>query len=152
MPYRGYRSRRRIHIETRTKIELSPALIRRVSGLDDLARIFFPDNPRHKRAFISLWLEVKYSDGQFLSSCKHIPARYDITQRILEIVRAKMKRLGLIRRVSHYSPEFGHRSGWTFSPRFRSALQQMSSLIQDATVSTGDSRDERKDRDALLYV
>ena len=38
----------------RTKIEISPAIARRISGLDDLARIFFPDNQNHRQAFIAI--------------------------------------------------------------------------------------------------
>ena len=84
----------------RTKIEISPALVRGISGLDDLARIFFPDNTNHRRAFLALWLGIKYAEGQFLASRVDLTTKYRISARTLEIVRAKMKKLGLIQRVS----------------------------------------------------
>ena len=127
-------------------------MVRRVSGLDDLARIFFPDNLRHQRAFVALWLEIKYSEETFLPSSKDVAACYEITQRILEIVRAKMKRIGLIKRVSHYNPAFGHRSGWTFSSRFRQALSSLSDTLNSAIQPQERKVDEQKDRNALLYL
>ena len=75
----------------RTKIELNPALVRRVSGLDDLARMFFPDNRNHQRAFVAIWLEIEYADNQFLESTTNLASRYDLSPRTLEIVRAKLK-------------------------------------------------------------
>ena len=126
--------------------------MRRVSGLDDLARMFFPDNLRHQRAFVALWLEIKYSEEQFLPSCNNVAPSYEITQRVFEIVRAKMKRLGLIKRVSHYNPAFGHRSGWTFSSRFRQSLSSLSDTLSGAVRPQGRAVDEQKDRNALLYL
>ena len=128
------------------------AMVRGAAGLDDLARIFCPDNSRHQRAFAVLWLSIKYSEAQFLSSCQDLPGQYQISQRVLEIVRAKMKKLGLIRRISHYNPAFGHRSGWTFSPRFRQALSSLSDVLAHAEHRRPGKIAERKDRDALLYL
>ena len=127
-------------------------MVRRVTGLDDLARIFFPDNPRQQRAFVALWLEIKYSEKQFLPSCSNLAPSYEITQRVFEIVRAKMKRLGLIKRVSHYNPTFGHRSGWTFSTRFRQGLSSFSDTLSSAVQPQERTVDEQKDRNALLYL
>lgn len=139
-------------MQARTKIEISPAIVRRVSGLDDLARIFCPDNARHQRAFAVLWLSIKYSDMQFLPSCQDLPAQYQVSPRVIEIVRAKMKKLGHIRRISHYNPAFGHRSGWTFSPRFRQAIASLSEILAASVHREAGKIAERKDRDALLYL
>ncbi len=136
----------------RTKIELNPAFVRRISGLDDIARILFPDNKNHQRAFIAIWLEIKYADGQFLPSCRSLPGKYDVTQRTFEIVRAKMKKLGLIRRVSHFSPEYGYRAGWVFSERFGQALWTFNRRLRDATTRPATPVAAQKDHDSLRYV
>ena len=136
----------------RTKIELNPALVRRVSGLDDLARIFFPDNRNHQRAFVAIWLEIKYADNQFLASTTNLASRYALSPRTLEIVRAKLKKLGLIKRISHFNPAHSYRSGWVFSPRFRSALSAMSAAITNASQVTDRRLDREKDRASIQFI
>lgn len=136
----------------RTKIELNPALVRRVSGLDDLARVFFPDNRNHQRAFVAIWLEIKYADNQFLASTLGLASRYDLSSRTLEIVRAKLKKLGLIKRISHFNPAHGYQSGWVFSPRFRSALAAFSSILSAATEASSRPLDREKDRASLQFI
>ena len=136
----------------RTKIELNPALVRRISGLDDLARIFFPDNRNHQRAFVAIWLEIKYANDQFLEFTTDLTSRYEVSARTLEIVRAKLKKLGLIKRISHFNPAHGYRSGWVFSPRFRSAVSAISFALSAAAKASGVPLDEEKDRASLLYI
>lgn len=142
----------RIPMAARTKIEISPAIVRRISGLDDLARVFFPDNRNHRRAFVALWLGIKYAEGQFLPSSVNLTARYGISARTLEIARAKMKKLGLIQRVSHFSPAFGCRSGWIFSSRFRHSLSSFCETLTAATDQLERSIDRKKDEDSLRYI
>jgi len=137
---------------TRTKIEINPARVRGISGLDDLARIYCPDNRNHQRAFLAIWLGIKYGEGQFLPSNVDLAARHGISSRTLEIVRAKMKKLGLIQRVSHFSPAFGNRSGWIFSPRFRHCLSTLGEILKDAVQPSSRAVDRRKDEDALHYL
>ncbi|MBT3379335.1 MAG: hypothetical protein HN742_37410 [Lentisphaerae bacterium] len=127
--------------------------MRRISGLDDLARIFFPDNRNHRRAFIAIWVETKYAERQFLPDMKGIESEYGLSRRTIENVRAKMKKLGLIKRISHFNPEFGYRAGWTFSGRFRQALGALAGTLKAGeTVKNVRGLQERKDRDAILYV
>ena len=127
-------------------------MVRRISGLDDLARIFFPDNPNHQRAFVAIWLEIKYADKQFLESSVDLTARYDLSPRTLEIVRSKLKKLGLIKRISHFNPIHGYRSGWVFSPRFRSAITGLSKALSDATMRQTAPLARKKDQAALHYI
>jgi hypothetical protein len=136
----------------RTKIEISPAIVRSLTGLDDLARIFFPDNRNHRRAFVAVWLGIKYADAQFMPSSTELTAHHTISQRTVEIVRAKMKKIGLIKRVSHFSPAFGNRSGWVFSPRFRQGLSTLSEATKKATEPTGRAIDRQKDEDSMHYI
>jgi hypothetical protein len=136
----------------RTKIEITPALVRGISGLDDLARVFFPDNANHRRAFLAVWLGIKYAEEQFLALKVDLTAKYGVTARTHEIVRAKMAKLGLIKRVSHFSPAFGSRSGWIFSPRFRHALSSFGELLKEATHPSVRSIDRLKDGDSIHDV
>ena len=131
---------------------MNPALVRRISGLDDIARILFPDNKNHQRAFIAVWLGIKYADGQFLPSCRRLPDDYGISPRTFEIVRAKLKKLGLIRRVSHFSREFGCRAGWVFCGRFCQALRTFSAKLNRAETPDAGPVGKQRDRDSLRYI
>ena len=126
--------------------------MRRISGLDDLARIFFPDNRNHRRAFVAIWVEIKYAERQFLPDMKAIQSEYNLSRRTVENVRAKMKKLGLIKRISHFNPDFGYRAGWIFSGRLRHALTAFAKALDAANVPDGTPVDEKKDRDARLYA
>ena len=118
-----------------------------------MARIFFPDNRNHRRAFVAIWLEIKYADSQFLPDMKLFEARHELSRRTIDAVRAKLKKLGLIKRISHFNPEFGYRAGWTFSGRFRQALGALAKGLELAAGTTTVSTvDEQKDRDSIYYV
>ena len=127
-------------------------MVRRITGLDELARILFPDNRTHRRVFVAVWLELKYARGQFVHSFSHLGRQHRFSERVLEIVRAKLRRLGLLKRVSHFSPAHGYRSGWTFSDRFSQCLGKLAATARSARDPTGRQLDEQKDRDAILYV
>jgi len=139
-------------LPTRTKIEINPAIVRRISGLDDLARIFFPDNRNHRRVFIAIWVEIKYARDQFLPSLAHIPKKYGASLRVLEIVRARMKKIGLLKPVSHFNPQHGHRPGWILSDRFSTALGALATAVRSAKKLEGRQTGEQKDRDSILYA
>jgi len=127
-------------------------MVRGISGLDDLARIFCPDNRNHQRAFIAIWLGIKYAERRFLASGVDLAAQYGVSSRTIEIVRAKMKRLGLIQRVSHFSPAFGNRSGWVFSPRVRHSLSAFGEVLKGAVQPSDRAAERQKDRDSMRYV
>ena len=63
-----------------------------------------------------------------------------------------MKKLGLIKRISHFNPGFGYRAGWTLSGRFRQALNAFALALKTAEVAGGGTLDEQKDRNSILYV
>ena len=137
---------------TRTKVEINPAIVRRISGLDDLARIIFPDSHTHRRAFIAIWVELKYAQDQFLPSMSHLPNKYGFSQRLLETVRARMKKMGLLKRVSHFNPRYGHRPGWVFSDRFSASLGALATAVRFAKTCTGRQSEKEKDLDSVNYV
>lgn len=136
----------------RTKIEVNPANARNITGLDDLARIVFPDNRTHRRVFVAIWLEIKYADDQFLSSRLDLCAKYRFSARTLEVVRSKMKKLGLLKRISHFNPRSRGVSGWTFSDGFAACLLKLAAVVRQCRNPTGRRIDEQKDRDSISYV
>lgn len=134
-----------------TKIELSHNKIARTEGLDELAAILFPSNRNHQRIFVAVFVELKWSDDQFLPTLTPIVDKYALSRRVLETVRAKMRRMGIIDHVSRFNKKYGYREGWVFSSKFAKALSQLS-----YTVTRLRERKEgvqyRKDRDALKYI
>jgi len=136
----------------RTKIEVNPANARNISGLDDLARIVFPDNRAHRKVFVAIWLEIKYAENQFLSSRFNLCAKYGLSSRTLEVVRARMKKLGFLKRISHFNPRYGSVSGWTFGDSFVCCLVKLAEVVRQAKRPAGRKIDEQKDRDSITYV
>ena len=136
----------------RTKIEISPASVRSISGLDDLARIVFPNNQLHRRVFVLIWTAIKYADDQFVPSLDFLCAEHGFSRRILETVRAKMKKLGILKRISHFNPRHSSTAGWSFSDRFAGSLTKLADASRSFRTPAGTSRSEQKDRDTVFYV
>jgi len=134
-----------------TKIELNCNKISRIQGLDELARILFPNNKNHQRIFLAIFIELKYAPNEFLPFLSTLCDKYGFSHRMLETVRSKMRRMGIIDHVSRFNKTHGYREGWIFSNRFFRAINRLASL-------TGEFRDrkdplqERKDRDLFKYL
>jgi len=64
-----------------TKIELNHNKISRVRDLSDLAIILFPHNKQHQKVFLAIFIELKYADGQAISSLNRITEKYNISRR-----------------------------------------------------------------------
>ncbi|MCX5844161.1 MAG: hypothetical protein NT022_10525, partial [Deltaproteobacteria bacterium] len=79
-----------------TKIEISYNKIQRMNGLDDLARIIFPGNRNHQKVFLAIFIEIKYAPGEFLPTLLPLCKKYEFSPRMLETVRSKMRRMGII--------------------------------------------------------
>ena len=105
-------------MKTSSKIEFNFNRINRIESLDQFAVLLFPNNKNHQRLFLAIFLELKYADGQFLKSLDSIAREYGLSKRVLEIVRAKMRSLGLIDHVSRFNAKHGYREGWVFCSRF----------------------------------
>ena len=134
------------------RIRITPNIHQRLNGLDDLARILFPMNKNHQKTCVVLWLEIKYTEDQFLTTTTHIPSKYGISQRTVEIVRAKLKKIGLIRRVSHFSPKHGYRSGWEFTDRLDRSLSFFQKWLKTARKNTGLEYERRRDEHAIHFI
>jgi hypothetical protein len=134
-----------------TKIEFNHNKIARIQDLSDLARLLFPGNRNHQKVFLTIFIELKYADGQFLPSLAPLCQKHDFSPRMIETVRAKMRRMGLIDHVSRFNKMYGYREGWVFSSRSNRALQRLSSLIE-MLRGQADCRQLAKDLDLFKYL
>ena len=119
--------------------------------LAELAEVLFPGNKTHQRVFLAVVVELKYADGQFLVSLSWIAEKYGVSCRVLELVRAKMRRLGLIDHVSRFNQRHGYREGWVFSNRFQRSLLRLGESWE-GFCAVNDARQEGKDRDLFKYL
>lgn len=136
---------------TRTKIEFNSKKIDRIQGLDELGALLFPRNRNHQKVFLAIFIELKYSSNQFVPFLRPLCDKYGFSPRMLETVRSKMCRLGIIDHVSRFNKTYGFREGWVFSKRFSHSLSRLSELVQGFRVRK-DSLQESKDRDLFRYL
>ncbi|PKN61558.1 MAG: hypothetical protein CVU57_28795 [Deltaproteobacteria bacterium HGW-Deltaproteobacteria-15] len=134
-----------------TKIELNHNRIARIQGLDELAGILFPGNKNHQKVFLAIFIELKYAPFGFFPSLAPLCDIYGFTPRMLETVRSKMRRMGIIDHVSRFNKGRGYREGWVFSNRFSHTLLRIVELSK-SFKERKDPIQERKDRDLFLYV
>jgi len=134
-----------------TKIELNHNKITRIQGLDELAVVLFPGNRNHQKIFLAIFIELKYAPREFLPILTPLCAKYGFTPRMLETVRSKMRRMGIIDHVSRFNKSHGYREGWIFSNRFSRALNRLAELTQRFRERK-DRLQEQKDRDLFLYL
>ena len=134
-----------------TKIELNHNQVSRVQGLDDFASLLFPSNNNHQKIFLAVFIELKYATDQFLPSLAFIGEKYGVSRRVLETVRSKMRRMGLIDHVSRFNKRYGYREGWIFSTRFRKACVRLAEYPL-AFRQRMEPNQERKDRDLFRYL
>jgi hypothetical protein len=134
-----------------TKVEFNCNKIARVQGLDELALLLFPGNRNHRRVFLAVFIELKYAPAQFLPHLSPLCGRYGFSPRMLETVRSKMRRLGIIDHVSRCNKSRGYREGWVFSGRFSHAQVYLIELMRDFKEKA-DCRQEEKDRDLFMYL
>ncbi len=134
-----------------SKIEFGFNKIGKVESLDEFAELLFPNNRNHQKLFLAVFVELKYADGQFLKSLEWVADEYRCSRRVLEIVRAKMRRLGLIDHVSRFGQRHGYREGWVFSSRFAKSAVTLSGLT-DRFREIKDAKQEARDRDLFRYL
>ena len=125
--------------------------IARTESLDELARVLFPGNINHQRTFIAIFVELKWAEDRFLNVLEPLAEKYGLSKRVLETVRAKMRRLGLIDHVSRFNRRHGYREGWVFSNKFSRALNQLAELIIHLRRRKN-SLQEKKERDLFKYI
>ena len=134
-----------------TKIELNYNKIQRMGDLDDLARILFPGNKNHQKVFLAIFIELKYAPGGFLPTLSPLCETYGFSYRMLETVRSKMRRMGIIDHVCRFNKLHHYKEGWVFSNRVSHSLNRISILIQDFEEKK-DVLQEQKDKDLFRYL
>jgi hypothetical protein len=134
-----------------TKIEFNSNKIARIQGLDELGQLLFPGNRSQQRVFLAIFIELKYAPAQFLPHLSSLCNTYGFSPRMLETVRSKMRRLGIIDHVSRFNKSHGYREAWVFSSRFSHALLRLAELSRNLRDKI-DGHQEQKDRDLFIYV
>jgi len=86
-----------------------------------------------------------------MSSLSPLCDMYDFTPRMLETVRSKMRRMGIIDHVSRFNRAYGYREGWVFSSRFCRTLKRLCENAQNFKKRK-DTLQEQKDRDLFRYI
>jgi len=135
----------------RTKIEFNAKKIDRIQGLDEFAALLFPGNRSQQKVFLAVFVEIKYSKELFIPYLQPLCDKYGFSSRMLETVRSKAVRLGLIEHISRLSKKFGYRDGWVFSSRFSRSLTRLSELLECLRDRKGNLQ-EQKDRDLFRYL
>ena len=134
-----------------TKIDFSYNKITRIQDLDELSKLLFPGNRNHQRIFLHIFIELKYAPDEFLPSLAPLCDKNGFSPRMLETVRSKMRRMGIIDHVSRFNKSYGYREGWIFSNRFSRALNRLVEIIQKCRERK-DIIQELKDRDLIMYL
>ncbi len=98
-----------------TKIEFNSNKIARIQGLDELAQLLFPGNRSHQRVFLAIFIELKYAPDQFLPCLISLCDRHGFSPRMIETVRSKLRRPGIIDLVSRFNKSYGYKEGRVFS-------------------------------------
>jgi len=135
----------------RTKIEFNSKKIDRIQGLDEFAALLFPGNTNQQKVFLAIFIEIKYSKELFIPYLQPLCNKYGFTPRMLETVRSKAVRLGLIEHISRLNKKLSYRDGWVFSSRFTRSLSKLSELLQ-GLKNRKDILQARKDRDLFRYL
>lgn len=138
-------------MKTSSKIEFNFNRINRIESLDQFAVLLFPNNKNHQQLFLAIYVELKYADRQFLKCLEPVAEKYSLSRRVLEIVRAKMRSLGLIDHVSRFNARHGYREGWVFSSRFAKSSLLLSKL-PELFLEIRDAKQEQRDRDLFNYL
>lgn len=127
---------------TSTKIEINKDRIYRISDPIQLAEIFFPAKNAHQKraAFLAIFFEIKNAKDQKLDTTDHIAEKYGLGQSSVTKARAKMTRIGLIRKRDGY---------WIYSSVFGKTLKNLISKIEAYQIPS--KTIQKKDRERF-YV
>jgi hypothetical protein len=82
---------------------------------------------------------------------KPLCEKHSFSPRMLETVRSKMRRMGIIDHVSRFNKTHGYKEGCVFSSRFSRALSRLSDLAKGFR-DRKDALQEKKDRNLFMYL
>jgi len=107
--------------------------------------MLFPSNRNQQHAATCIFFELKWANS-IVPNLAYIETKYSVTRRILQRVRAKIARLGLIEHVSYLSSRYGGQNGWKLSSRFETALKQLA----DKMTCLRDKKVGSQEKDLML--
>lgn len=131
---------------TSTKIDLSFNKVARLTDLADLAELLFPGNRNQQHAFLVVFIALKWADHRMVPNLEAVTRQHGITRRTFQRVRAKIRRLGLIDRVSRFNVNYGGREGWVLSGRLERCLRMLAEQI----AKLKDAHEGSKEKDMLM--
>lgn len=131
---------------TSTKIDLSFNKATRLADLSDLAELLFPGNRNQQHAFIVVFVSLKWADHRMVPNLEAVARQHGISRRTVQRVRAKMRRLGLIDRVSRFNASYGGREGWVLSARFERSLR----LLAERASKFKETARSSQEKDVLM--
>lgn len=131
---------------TNTRIELHAGKIARLTDASDLAELLFSGNRNQQHAFLVVWFSLKWRSDNLVPNLADTTRRHGISWRTFERVRAKMRRIGLIDRISRFNRRYDGREGWVLSTRFERSLRQLATEV--AKLKQTDPK--IRDKDILL--
>jgi len=135
---------------TSTKIDWSFNKIAKLADSADLAEMLFPGNRNQQHAFLVLWLALKWADHHMVPNVADVAQKHGVSRRTAERVRAKLRRMGLIDRVSRFNSQYGYREGWVLSTRFERSLRTLADKLAELKDTDRGSRE--KDELLLDYA
>lgn len=111
------------------RIAFNARRINKIADVSDLAEVLFPGNRNHQHAFLVIWFTLRWSCNGFITDMANAGHNASVSRRTLERVRAKLRHLGLIERISHFNPRHGGQAGWASSSRFERSLRRLADQI-----------------------
>jgi len=128
-----------------TKINFHHRRISQISDYSELMEMLFPGNHNQQHAAVCIFFELKWANS-IVANLTYIETKYGVTRRILQRVRAKLSRLGLIEHVSYLNSRYGGQHGWKPSTRFERALKQLA----EKCATFRSARTSLKEKDLML--
>ena len=127
-----------------TKIEVNKDRIYRISDPIQLAEIFFPAKNAHQKraAFLAIFFELKNAPGQRLTTTDHVAAKYGLSPSAITKSRAKMARIGLVRRRD---------GNWVFSSVFAKSLKNLTRKLR-SFQTPADNQDQMEKEEFFIEI
>ena len=116
-----------------------------ISDYGDLVEMLFPGNRNQQHAAACILFELKWADN-IVPNLVYIENKYSTSRRILQRVRAKLSRIGLIEHISSFNSRYGGQAGWKLSTRFERALNQLAQKC----AGFRDIKKSSKEKDSML--
>ena len=130
-----------------TKIDFHHRRISQLTDFTELIEMLFPGNSNQQYAASCIFFELKWANS-IVPNLSYIETKYNLSRRILQRARAKLRRIGLIEHVGFLNSRYDGQHGWKFSNRFTTALIKLSKKI----VTFHHQDNSRKEKDKVLLI